>query len=383
MIRIGIIGLGAAGEAFAGPMSRHEKVRLSAVCDLRADVRAEAAERFGVPVFDAIGDMLSGVDLDAVYVGTPTELHRPHAMQSIEAGLHVLLEKPMTVRPEDARAMARAAEARGLVLTVGHSHSHDAPVRAMREVVTSGRLGRVRMLHNLCYSDWVYRPRRPEELRPELGGGVTFRQGAHQFDILRALADDEVEAVSATLFDWDPARPTIGAHVVTLRFAGGAVGTAIYNGYGRFRSHELTGMIGEWGFPGRAGEAPPRPSGDEEAELERKRARAKGAIRNDAPHQPHFGLTLVSCEGGDIRQSPDGLLVYDADGCEEIRLPENRSPRDLVLDEFFEAVAGRPALHDGWWGASVVEICAAAHESSATGRPVPLGSARGPEALMG
>ncbi len=57
--------------------------------------------------------------------------------------------------------MIDAADRAGVVLNVGHSHSYDEPYRAMRELIASGELGRVRMLHNIYYSDWVYRPRRP------------------------------------------------------------------------------------------------------------------------------------------------------------------------------------------------------------------------------
>ena len=84
----------------------------------------------------------------------------------------------------------------------------------MRELVASGELGRARLLHNIYYSDWVYRARRPEELDETLGGGITFRQGAHQFDILRLLGGGLVKSVRAQTFNWDPDRSVIGAHSV-------------------------------------------------------------------------------------------------------------------------------------------------------------------------
>jgi phthalate 4,5-cis-dihydrodiol dehydrogenase len=83
-------------------------------------------------------------------------------------------------------------------------------------------------------------------------------------------------------------------------------------------------------------------------------------------------LTLVSCERGDIRQSPDGLLVYSEKGRQEIVLPKNRSPRDLVIEEFAQAVAGKQTTHTGEWGLANLEVCAAAIESSRTGREIEL-----------
>lgn len=372
MIRLGIIGLGAAAQAFITPLQRHEDVKVAAVCDPRPEARESFSKTLDAPSFADVEALVGSGLCDAVYIGTPTDLHFEHASAALDAGLHVLLEKPMCIHAEDGFALADEAETRGLVLVVGHSHSHDLPIRAMRDVIRSGRLGRVRMVNILGYTDWVYRPRRPEELRSDLGGGVTYRQGAHQFDILCSLCGDQVVSVTGHTFDFDPERSTVGAHSATLTFANGAIGTAIYNGYGHFPSSELTGEVGEWGYV-----TPYRPrantsAASSEDELARKRARAKTAIGSDAAHQPHFGMVLVSCEKGDIRQSPDGLLIYTAEGCEEHPLDNSRTPRDLVLDEFVAAVGGTPALHDGRWGATVVSICDAVHESARTGKPVPL-----------
>jgi phthalate 4,5-cis-dihydrodiol dehydrogenase len=290
---------------------------------------------------------------------------------------HVLTEKPMAVRLDQAEAMVADAARAGVVLLCGHSHSFDRPIQAMREIVASGRLGRVRMINTWNFTDWMYRPRRPDELEIGQGGGVTFRQGSHQFDIIRLLGGGLVRSVRATTFDWDPARRSIGAHVVALQFQDGAAATAVYNGYGHFSTMELIADVSEWGFveplakraPVRRGSAGLSPAD----ELEAKRKRAVHAIPASAPHQPHFGLTLVSCERGDIRQSPDGLYVYAEAGREEIAVPTDKSPRDLVLDEFAAAISGRvKPIHDGRWGLANLEVCLAAIESSRTGTDIEL-----------
>ena len=126
-------------------------------------------------------------------------------------------------------------------------------------------------------------------------------------------------------------RRSIGAHTIFLNFADGAAATAIYNGYGHFSGTELVGGVGEWGDD-RPVRASPQTSGctlSPEQELAAKRKRARSAIPANAPHQPHFGLTLVSCERGDIRQSPDGLLVYSDKGREEIALPAGQDARAI------------------------------------------------------
>jgi phthalate 4,5-cis-dihydrodiol dehydrogenase len=367
-VRVGIAGLGAAGRAFLPAIAAHPGLVLDAIADPAPQVREQAGAELGVPACASVEELVARASVDAVYIATPTDLHPEHVALACAAGKHVLVEKPMAVTLAQAEAMIAAAERAGVQLLVGHSHSYDLPVKRMRELIAGGSLGRVRMVNTWCYTDWIYRPRRPEELDTSRGGGVTFRQGAHQFDILRLLCGGMVTGVRARTFDWDPGRSAIGAHVAWLEFADGAAATAVYNGYGNFSSMDLCFDIGEWGFPQPAGSRPKplAPGATPEEELRAKQARAKTAIPGSAPYQPFFGLTLVSCERGDIRQSPQGLFVYTREGCTEIVLPADRSPRDLVVAEWHDAITGAaPALHDGRWGLANLEICAAAIASSA------------------
>jgi phthalate 4,5-cis-dihydrodiol dehydrogenase len=374
-VRLGVAGLGTAGRAFLPAIAAHSGFALVAVADPSDEARNEVAGALSVTGYRTLQEMLAHPDLDAVYVGTPTDLHPRHVAQAFAAKKHVLVEKPMAVRLEQAQAMIDGAAEAGVVLLVGHSHSYDLPIQRMREIITGGSMGRVRMVNTWNFTDWIYRPRRPDELDPQQGGGVTYRQGSHQFDIIRLLGGGMVRSVRAKTFDWDPARSSIGAHTVYLDFEDGAAATAVYNGYGSFASAELCFDVTEWGFhqppeerkrirrPG-AGSTP-------EDELAAKRARSKGAIPASAPNQPFFGLTLVSCERGDIRQSPRGLYTYTELGRTEIELPRDRSPRDLVMAEFFNAISGTaPALHDGRWGLANLEVCTAAIESSASGKEI-------------
>jgi phthalate 4,5-cis-dihydrodiol dehydrogenase len=283
----------------------------------------------------------------------------------------------MAVQIRAAEEMVAGADRAGVVLLVGHAHGFDLPIQRMREVISSGRLGRVRMIHTWNYTDWMYRPRRPDELEIAKGGSVTFRQGSHQFDIVRLLGGGMLRSVRAVTFNWDPNRDSIGAHTVLMQFVDGTAATAVYNGYGYFSAMELCADITEWGFTEPIEQRPAvtrTPAGRTAAdELRAKRQRAKGAIPAVAPFQPTFGLTVVSCERGDIRQSPRGLYVYSADGREEIVLPTDTSPRDLVLDEFHDALTGRRApIHDGRWGLANLEVTVAAIESSETGREIEL-----------
>jgi phthalate 4,5-cis-dihydrodiol dehydrogenase len=370
-IRFGIAGLGTAGLAFIPPIKANPAWHLAAVAEPDADVRAALAAQHGAAGYPDLDAMLAHPELDAVIIATPTPLHAAQARAAFAAGKHVVLEKPMATDLAAALAIVEAAEAAGLVLLIGHSHSFDLPIQAMHQLIEGGTLGRVRMIHTWCFSDWIYRPRRPDELEVATGGGVTLRQGAHQFDIIRLLGGGALRSIKAHTFDWDPARRAIGAHTAHLEFADGAVATAVYNGYGGLATSELTAGITEWGFTENMTVPSKRVAPADVAQAKRRRADASD--KSAAPFQPHFGLTVVSCEGGDIRQSPTGLIVYSAAGRQEIDLPAGQIPHALLLAEFHDAVRGiRPALHDGRWGLANLEACLAAIQSAETGEAVML-----------
>lgn len=377
VVQIGIVGLGAAGRAFLPAILSHPGFKLVAVAESIAAVSADALGGHSATSYSSVEALLEHPGLDAVYIATPTDHHHAHALLAFAAGKHVLVEKPMAAKLPQARTMVAAAEAAGVVLLVGHSHSYDLPIQKMREIIDGGSLGRVRMVNTWCFTDWIYRPRLADELDVNQGGGVTYRQGSHQFDIIRLLCGGMVRSVRARTFDWDPQRSAIGAHIVYLDFVDGAAATAVYNGYGNFSSMDLGFNVSEWGLMQPPENRPPMrgPSADLVPEAERlaKQKRAKAAIPGSAPYQPFFGVTLVSCERGDIRQSPTGLTVYSAQGQNEIELPTDRTPRDLVMAEFHDAITGRArALHDGRWGLANLEVCAAAISSSENGQDVLL-----------
>ena len=369
MIRVGIAGVGAAGRAFIPAIAAHPEFELVAIADPSPAVRAEFQH---VAAYDEFHTLLAHPSLEVVFIATPTELHADQACAALSAGKHVLLEKPMATSILDAMAIIEARERADRVLLVGHSHSYDAPIAEMRRVVEGGTLGAPRMANTWCFTDWVYRPRRPEELAVAKGGGVTFRQGAHQFDILRFLCGGLARTVRAKTFDFDRERPTVGAHVAFVDFADGPAGTAVYSGYDHLPAGLLTFGIGEWGFPQPPKQALARAASPEE-EVRAKAERARNAIPARAPNPPFFGLTILSCERGDIRQVPEGLAVHTREGVTTIPVSAARSPRELLLDELHEAITGaRAPVHDGPWALASLELCLGAMESGRSGREVAL-----------
>lgn len=382
-LRLGILGLGIAGSSIIPAVKRHPHVRLTAAATRNQERLAKFVNDYSAEGFADARELCRSDAIDAVYIATPTEMHTEHVLIAAEHKKHIIVEKPLAVTLEDADRMIRAANDNGVILIVGHSHSFEPPIRKMREIIKSGELGRVRMIHNWYFNDWLYRPRTPEELDTKLGGGVTFRQGSHQFDIIRYLGGGLVRSVRASTGAWDPERPTEGNHTVFLDFEDGTTATAVYNGYDHFHTTELTFGIGEGGplvqtdMYAKARRTL-KNLGKYENESELKSAAGYGGERakkydEEFRHHPFFGLTIVSCEKGDIRQSPKGLYVYGEEHKYEVELPLDVTGRDVLISELYDAVVhGVRPLHDGQWAKANLEICIASLRSSQERREILL-----------
>ena len=336
-------------------LALHPRLDVVAAVDTRsaAGVRFEAD--FGGAAYDSVEAMCAEADIEAVYVATPHQFHAEHTEIAARAGKHILVEKPMALTIEDCTRMIDAAAAAGVHLLVGHSHSYDAPILEARRLIETGDYGAPRLINAMNYTDFIYRPRRPEELDTALGGGVVFSQATHQIDIARLLGGGMVETVYATTGNYDPARPTEGVYSALLKFADGTVANLTYSGYGHFDSDEFTGWRGESGAvkdPANYGAARRALAeiGDADAEAALKADRAYGgpagasaptAPPEDRSHE-HFGLFIVSCARGDIRPGPDGVKVYANDGINSFPLAPPVVPRSEVdaLPEVPDAAPG-------------------------------------------
>jgi len=283
----------------------------------------------------------------------------------------------MALSLEECAAMIAAARASRVQLVVGHSHSFDAPVLHARKLIDSGRFGRVRMLSALNYTDFLYRPRRPEELDTARGGGVLFNQAAHQVDVVRLLAGSAVVSVNAIAGAWDAARPTEGAYSCQLAFDDGCFATLVYSGYAHFDSDEFAGWIGEMGARKAASSygAARRALGQDETRLKNLSSYGGPAFKppaQQAAHQ-HFGEVIVSCERADLRPLPTGVMVYGDSEQRLEPLPAPRVPRVEVIDELYGAVVeGRAPLHGGEWAMATLQVCLAMLRSCRERRPIAL-----------
>ncbi len=154
MLDVAIVGCGKIADAHASQIQRIEGCRIVGVCDREPLMARQLYERFPVKrYFSDLAELLDDAKPDVVHVATPPEGHFDIARFCLERGRHVYVEKPVTLRAEEARILVALAEAKGLKLTVGHDDQFSHVTRRMRALVHGGYLGGppIHMESHYCY----------------------------------------------------------------------------------------------------------------------------------------------------------------------------------------------------------------------------------------
>lgn len=385
VIRLGLVGLGGATSQILPSLRSHPALRIVAAADLRPEARERFAASFGAPAYADVEAMCKDPKVNSVYIATPHQWHKEHALIAAACGKHIIVEKPMALTLGDCDAMTQAAARHGVHLLVGHTHSFDPPVRRMREIIRSGVLGPLAMVNTWSYSNFLMRPRRQEELDTAQGGGVIYNQVPHQVDVVRLLGGGRVRSVRSMAWALEPGRPTEGSHLTFLQFEDGAAASLVFSGYDYFDTDEFHGWVGESGeekLPGGHGTA--RASlrrfadASEEGAFKMAASMKSGYGETSQParwHHLHCGVTIVSCARGDMRPSVDGVWVYDQHGRRELTVPRGPTfpDKSSVVDEMVQAIrTGVSPLHDGAWGKATMEVSLAILQSARERREITL-----------
>jgi phthalate 4,5-cis-dihydrodiol dehydrogenase len=384
VLRLGVIGLGRAFTLMLPAFLQDPRVKLVAAADPHALARAQFVRDFAGDAFDDALSVCAHPQVDWVYVATPHQFHTEHALMAIAHGKHVLVEKPMAITLDECTRMVDAARVANVHVVVGHSHSFDLPILRTKALIDSGMYGKARMITAQNFTDFMYRPRRPEELQTGLGGGVIHSQATHQIDIIRLLGGGRVTSVMAHTGNWDATRATEGAYQALLKFDDGLFASATYSGYGHYDSDVQMGHVGELGQaknPQDYGASRKRlaQTGGAQEEAALKAARnyggalytppALGTSGNRPLHQ-HFGPITVSCDKADLRPTPAGIEIYADTQMHFEPLPAPTIARSEVIDELYAATfEGRAPLHSGEWARATTEVCLAILASAASGQP--------------
>jgi phthalate 4,5-cis-dihydrodiol dehydrogenase len=379
ILKLGVAGLGRAFMVMLPGFVADKRVTLAACADPRSEARQQFQAEFHGRTYGTVEALCDDREIDAVYIASPHQYHRDHVLAAASRGKHILLEKPMALTLAECQEMIAACARAGVHLIIGHSHSFDVPYLRAREIIASGAYGAVKMIHALNFTDFLYRPRRPEELETKLGGGVVFSQGAHQIDIVRLLGGGMVRSVRAATGAWDKSRPTEGAYSAFLTFENGAFATLTYSGYAHFDSDALNGWVGEFGQTkdpadyGAARRALAAAQDEAVFKAQRTYGGAKSDVSVSSQRHNQFGLVLVTCERADLRPQADGISIFADEEQKLERLQLATVPRASVIDELYAAVFdGKTPLHSGAWGLATLEVCLAILESAKQDRELTL-----------
>jgi predicted dehydrogenase len=275
----GVLGIGMVGYAFMGRAHSQAwrnvasffdlplRPRMAAICGRDQAAVAAAAARLGWPAWETDWKRLvQRDDVDLVDVCTPGSSHAEISIAALEAGRHVLCEKPLANTVEEARAMAAAAERAatgGVRAMVGFNFRRVPAVALARELVAAGRLGAIRHVRAAYLASHALDPELPLAWRhqaSEAGSGALGDLGAHAVDLAQHLAGDRIAGVSALTETFVRERPLPGgggargpvtvddAALFIARFGGGALGsfeaTRLAAGHTEGLAVELNGELG-------------------------------------------------------------------------------------------------------------------------------------------
>ncbi len=329
---IGIVGLGGHGRTIQRAADAARNLQVAAVFDLDEAEAQAAARRFGCAAAASSYEALLARDgIEAVVLVTPNHLHRPQAEAALEAGKHVLVEKPIANTVADGRAMIEAAEKAGCVLMVGHNMRRGRAARLARRMIGEGRLGRIVSIDMHFSADNMQRLA-PEtwRLHPDQCPLLPMMQlGIHAIDLVHYLAGpvDEVAAHTRAVFG---RQGVVDSVTATFRTEQGPLGTLV--------SNYCSPITFQYCIAG-----------------------TEGLLRC-TPHTLSFRRAADTNDRG---ETPEDVRDFTAHDLESFI---------LQMEAFGEAVhTGKPPETDGWAGLralSVVEAMQQAAETKAS-QPVP------------
>lgn len=201
IVRVGVVGLNI-GAIHIDAYQQADGCEVTAICDLDAERLRLIADQKGIPqTFTDVHSLFSSGEIDAVSICTPNALHAPLSIHALEAGLHVLVEKPMAMNTAEARGMVDVARRQNRKLAVHFNHRMVPHVQALRRMVDEGDFGEL----YFGRTTWHRRKGIPERQaflsRRHAGGGAMIDLGVHQLDqLLFVMGHPRIESLSAQVY---------------------------------------------------------------------------------------------------------------------------------------------------------------------------------------
>ncbi|MEK0315671.1 Gfo/Idh/MocA family protein [Cohnella sp. 56] len=213
-LRIGIIGAGAIGQIHVATFKQVDDAVVAGIADAHLPLAQKAAAQLGIErVFDSAEQMIASDEIDAVVVGVPNKWHADLAIQALEAGKHVLLEKPMGINAEAAARIQEAHRKSGKTLMIAHQLRWVWPVRQIKKLIEEGKLGTIYYVK----ANWLRRKNIPGwgswfTRMEDSGGGPLIDVGIHLLDLALYLMGNPTPASvsGSTYANFGPRKLGIG-----------------------------------------------------------------------------------------------------------------------------------------------------------------------------
>jgi UDP-N-acetyl-2-amino-2-deoxyglucuronate dehydrogenase len=225
-IRIAVVGCGRISRNHFGSIEQHaDNFELAAVCDNDPAILAEHAERYKVPAYAKLEEMLEKEQLDVVALCTPSGIHPGQAIAIAAHGVHVITEKPMATRWQDGVRMVKACDDAGVRLFVVKQNRRNVTLQLLKRAVEEKRFGKIHLVHLNVF--WT----RPQSYYDqakwrgtwEFDGGAFMNQASHYVDLLDWLIGpvDKIQAMMSTTRDIE----VEDTGVLNIRWRNGALGS--------------------------------------------------------------------------------------------------------------------------------------------------------------
>ena len=222
------------GRSHASQIAQRDDAQITALCDIDEEATERLVQSIGaatqdIPRFARWEDLLASGEVDSVIIATPHTQHGEQVCRFLDAGINVLVEKPMTTTVADARKILASADRSGKVLAIAYQRHGDGRFIRAREILQGGAIGDIRLIHVIIAQDCVelFRPGASWRADPALSGGGHFMDtGSHINDILLWTTGLEPKRVQAFI-NQDGADVDV-LTAVTVEFTNGAVGTLAY-----------------------------------------------------------------------------------------------------------------------------------------------------------